>query len=188
MSDKTTREHIVDAADQLFYRQGYEHTSFSDIADDVQISRGNFYYHFKTKDEILDAVIDARLAHTRRMLDQWEAAGKDPADRIRSFIHMLVANRADIKRYGCPVGTLCTELAKLNHAAQGEAGKLFALFRAWLRRQFVALGRAQDADALAMHLLARSQGVATLANAFQDDKFIRHEVELMYDWLNQYTA
>jgi AcrR family transcriptional regulator len=188
MSDKTTREHIVDAADQLFYRQGYEHTSFSDIADDVQISRGNFYYHFKTKDEILDAVIDARLAHTRRMLDQWEAAGKDPADRIRSFIHMLVANRADIKRYGCPVGTLRTELAKLNHAAQGEAGKLFALFRAWLRRQFVALGRTQDADALAMHLLARSQGVATLANAFQDDKFIRHEVELMYDWLNQYTA
>ena len=188
MSDKTTREHIVDAADQLFYRQGYEHTSFSDIADDVQISRGNFYYHFKTKDEILDAVIDARLAHTRRMLDQWEAAGKDPADRIRSFIHMLVANRADIKRYGCPVGTLCTELAKLNHAAQGEAGKLFALFRAWLRRQFVALGRSQDADALAMHLLARSQGVATLANAFQDDKFIRHEVELMCDWLNQYAA
>jgi hypothetical protein len=52
----------------------------------------------------------------------------------------------------------------------------------------VALGRAQDADALAMHLLARSQGVATLANAFQEDKFIRHEVELMCDWLNQYAA
>ncbi|HJT14208.1 MAG TPA: TetR/AcrR family transcriptional regulator, partial [Dongiaceae bacterium] len=44
MTDKTTRDHIVEAADHLFYRQGYEHTSFSDIADDVQISRGNFYY------------------------------------------------------------------------------------------------------------------------------------------------
>jgi TetR/AcrR family transcriptional regulator, transcriptional repressor for nem operon len=183
MTDKTTRDHIVEAADHLFYRQGYGHTSFSDIANDVQISRGNFYYHFKTKDQILDAVIDARLADTRQMLDRWESGGKDPADRIRSFIHMLVANRADIKRYGCPVGTLCTELAKLDHASRDEANKLFDLFRAWLRRQFVALGRAQDADALAMHLLARSQGVATLANALHDDKFIRQEVQSMCDWL-----
>lgn len=184
MSDQTTRDHIVAAADRLFYRQGYEHTSFSDIADVVQISRGNFYYHFKTKDEILDAVINARLANTRAMLEQWEIDGKTPADRIRSFIHILIANRTDIKRYGCPVGTLCSELAKLGHASQGEANKLFTLFRTWLRRQFTLLGRAADADALAMHLLARSQGVATLASAFQDEKFIRQEVQQMDEWLS----
>ena len=188
MSDRTTRDHIVEAADHLFYRQGYEHTSFSDIADDVRISRGNFYYHFKTKDEILEAVIDARLASTQAMLERWEAEGKDPAARIRSFIRMLVANRADIKRYGCPVGTLSTELAKLNHASRNEANKLFTLFRTWLRRQFAALGRTEDADILAMHLLARSQGVATLANAFHDEKFIREEVQLMCDWLDSITA
>lgn len=183
MTDRTTRGHIVQAADQLFYRQGYEHTSFSDIASVVQISRGNFYYHFKTKDEILDAVIEARLADTRTMLERWEIEGKHPADRIRSFIHMLIANRADIKRYGCPVGTLCSELAKLNHAAQGEANELFTLFRIWLRRQFTLLGREKDADELALHLLARSQGIATLANAFHDEKFIRQEVKQMCEWL-----
>ncbi len=183
MNDKTTRDYIVEAADRLFYRQGYEHTSFSDIAAIVQISRGNFYYHFATKDEILDAVINARLANTRKMLERWEIEGKHPADRIRQFIHILIANRADIKRYGCPVGTLCTELAKLSHASQPEANKLFALFRTWLRRQFTLLGREADADSLAMHLLARSQGVATLANAFHDEKFIWQEVEQMCDWL-----
>jgi TetR/AcrR family transcriptional repressor of nem operon len=188
MSDKTTRDHIVEAADRLFYRRGYEHTSFSDIADVVQISRGNFYYHFKTKDEILDAVIEARLADTRTMLELWEIEGKHPSDRIRSFINILIANRTDIKRYGCPVGTLCTELAKLSHTSQGEANKLFTLFRTWLRRQFALLGREADADALAMHLLARSQGVATLASAFHEEAFIRHEVEQMYDWLRSCTG
>lgn len=187
MSDKTTRDHIVEAADQLFYRQGYEHTSFANIADAVQISRGNFYYHFKSKDEILDAVIEARLANTRKMLDQWETEGKKPAERIRSFINILIMNRAKIKRYGCPVGTLCGELAKLNHPSQSEANKLFTLFRTWLRRQFELLGRKRDADALAMHLLARSQGVATLANAFYDEKFMEQEVQQMYDWLNSVT-
>jgi TetR/AcrR family transcriptional repressor of nem operon len=187
MSDKTTRDHIIEAADQLFYRQGYEHTSFSDIADAVQISRGNFYYHFKTKDEILDAVINVRLANTRKMLEQWEMEGKTPEDRIRSFIHILIMNRAKIKRYGCPVGTLCGELAKLDHTSQDEANKLFTLFRTWLRRQFTLLG-CKDADELAMHLLARSQGVATLANAFHDEKFIKQEVKQMEDWLQSCTG
>jgi TetR/AcrR family transcriptional regulator, transcriptional repressor for nem operon len=183
MSDKTTRAQIVEAANRLFYRQGYEHTSFSDIASVVRISRGNFYHHFQSKDEILDAVIAARLADTRTMLARWERDGQQPADRIRSFIHILIANRADIQRYGCPVGTLCTELAKLSHASQGEANGLFELFRAWLSRQFSLLGRKDDADALAMHLLARSQGIATLANAFHDREFVEREVQQMCDWL-----
>jgi AcrR family transcriptional regulator len=184
---QTTRDLIVEAADRLFYRQGYEHTSFADIAGAVRISRGNFYYHFKTKDEILDAVIDARLAHTQAMLDRWERDGQTPTDRIRSFVHILIANRADIKRFGCPVGTLTTELAKLDHPSQAEANKLFTLFRTWLRKQFTLLGRKTDADALAMHLLARSQGVATLAAAFHDEKFIRQEVQQLDAWLEAQT-
>jgi len=187
MTDKTTRDHIVEAADQLFYRQGYEHTSFTNIADAVQISRGNFYYHFKSKDEILDAVIKARLANTQRMLDRWESEGEHPADRIQSFIHIWIANQAEIMLFGCPVGTLCAELAKLNHASQAEANKLFTLFRTWLRKQFTLLGCAADADALAMHLLARSQGVAALANAFHDEDFIKQEVGQMCDWLRSCT-
>jgi TetR/AcrR family transcriptional repressor of nem operon len=183
VTDKSTRDQIVEAADRLFYRQGYEHTSFADIADVVRISRGNFYFHFKSKDEILDAVIERRLAETGRMLERWEVGGEGPQDRIRSFIQILIANRSDISRYGCPVGTLCTELAKLGHASQAGANELFAMFRVWLRRQFTLLGRGADADALAMHLLARSQGVATLASAFRDETFIRREVEQMCMWL-----
>ena len=188
MSGYTTREQIVQAADRLFYRHGYEHTSFADIAAAVKISRGNFYYHFKTKDEILDAVIGARLAATRVMLALWEREGEGPAERIRSFIHILIANKADIKLYGCPVGTLCSELAKLGHASHEEASELFTLFRVWLRRQFVLLDCKEDADMLAMHLLARSQGVATLASALRDDAFIKREVELMCEWLQSRVA
>lgn len=183
MSAQSTRGQIVEAADELFYRQGYESTSFADIAATVGISRGNFYYHFKTKDEILDTVIARRLASTREMLDRWEVEGTHPAGRIRCFIRILVANRAKIMLYGCPVGTLCAELAKLNHVAQAKAGEIFTLFRDWLRRQFVLLGLEAEADALAMHVLARSQGVAALANAFHDESFIRSEVDQMCDWL-----
>lgn len=184
MTAQHTRSQIVDAADRLFYEQGFEHTSFADIASAVQISRGNFYYHFKTKDEILVAVIGARLAATQAMLGQWEAGSDHPRERIRSFITMWLANQADIQRYGCPVGTLCAELAKLAHASQAEAQELFTLFRMWLGEQFSLLGHRQDADALALHVLARSQGVAMLANAFHDETFIKREVDGLCEWLD----
>lgn len=187
-TDTGTRERIVEAADMLFYQRGFDHTSFADIADAVRISRGNFYYHFRTKDEILEAVIAARLANTKFMLESWEDEADDPAGRIRCFIRILLDNRKDIKRFGCPVGTLSAELAKLNHEAQGEARALFTLFRRWLAKQFRALGRGSDADALALHLLARSQGVATLANAFGSEPFIRREVRDMNDWLDARIA
>jgi AcrR family transcriptional regulator len=179
----TTRQQIVEAADKLFYERGFEATSFADIAAVVGLSRGNFYYHFKTKDEILEAVIAHRLSKTRAMLDAWEVEGKTPADRIRSFINILIMNRAKIMAHGCPVGTLCNELAKLDHVAINRAAELFTVFRDWLSRQFRDIGHDTDADELAMHILMRSQGVAALATAFRDEAFVRREVEDMCQWL-----
>ena len=183
MSDKKTRDRMIEAADRLFYQQGFEETSFSHIADAVGVARGNFYHHFKSKDQILDAVICARMEATRQMLAVWEAEGGSPEQRIRCFIDMLLVNHAKIMNFGCPVGTLCTELAKLNHPAREDANRVFSLFREWLRRQFELLGRDNDAEELAMHLLARSQGVATLAHAFRDEEFVRKEVATLRNWL-----
>lgn len=187
MQDGKTADRIVDCADDLFYRQGFEATSFADIAAAVGISRGNFYYHYKAKDDLLEAVIARRMANTTAMLRDWESAGDDPAERIRSFIDILIRNRDKIEQYGCPVGSLSTELAKLNHTAQDEAARIFTLFRVWLRRQFEKLGRASDADALAMHLLMRSQGVATLSAAYRDAAFVEREVTSMCAWLSAIT-
>ena len=184
MGKTSTRDQIVRVADQMFYEQGYENTSFADIAKAVKISRGNFYYHFKSKDDILDAVIDVRLKDREDMTARWEVEAENPSKRLRKFIDILLMNREKISSFGCPIGTLTSELAKLNHDAQSDAIKLFDLFRTWLRRQFVALGREADADKLAMHLLAGSQGIATLYNAFHDDEFLTTEVQRLNEWVD----
>lgn len=178
-----TREQIVDAANRLFYEQGYEPTSFASIAEAVGISRGNFYYHFKTKDEILAAVIDARLASTRDMLACWSKDAASPLGRVCRFVEIVMTNREDIENYGCPVGTLTSELAKLDHPMRAQAVGVFEIFRAWLREQFEALGRAADADDLALQVLTFSQGVATLLNAFGDGDYVQREATRLTAWL-----
>ena len=179
-----TKEKIISIADRLFYENGFEHTSFADIAAAVNISRGNFYYHFKTKDDILNAVIDLRKQNTQALLQQWEAQSDAPIDRIRSYINIVATNKSAIKEYGCPVGTLCTELSKLNHISEQAAASLFTLFQTWLARQFCAMGFKNNTDFLALHVLGWSQGVATLFNTFKNEAYLKQELEQMNKWLS----
>ena len=51
------REEILDAAERLFAAKGFDNTSTGDILDAVGIARGTLYYHFKSKEDMLDGVI-----------------------------------------------------------------------------------------------------------------------------------
>ena len=52
------KEEILDAAEKLFAAKGFDNTSTGDILDAVGIARGTLYYHFKSKEDILDGVIE----------------------------------------------------------------------------------------------------------------------------------
>ena len=52
------KNEILDAAELLFASKGFDETSTNDIINAVGIARGTLYHHFKSKEEILDAVID----------------------------------------------------------------------------------------------------------------------------------
>ena len=52
------KKEILDIAEELFTAKGYDNTSTTDILERVGIARGTMYYHFKSKEEILDALID----------------------------------------------------------------------------------------------------------------------------------
>lgn len=52
------KNEILDAAEQLFCTKGFDRTSTNDILDVVGIARGTLYYHFKSKEDILDAMIE----------------------------------------------------------------------------------------------------------------------------------
>ena len=52
------KKEILDIAEELFTTKGYDNTSTTDILERVGIARGTMYYHFKSKEEILDALID----------------------------------------------------------------------------------------------------------------------------------
>ena len=54
-------DEILDVAERLFCTNGYDNTSTNDILAEIGIARGTLYYHFKSKEDILDAMIDRIL-------------------------------------------------------------------------------------------------------------------------------
>lgn len=65
------KNEILDVAERLFGSKGFDNTSTNDILNEIGIARGTLYYHFKSKEDILDAMIDrtiGRLAAGARSL------------------------------------------------------------------------------------------------------------------------
>lgn len=57
-SAEERKNEILDVAEQLFAEKGFDNASTNDIIDKIGIARGTLYYHFKSKEEILDAVVE----------------------------------------------------------------------------------------------------------------------------------
>ena len=55
------KNEILDVAESLFMAKGYEGTSVNNILFAVNIAKGTFYYHFKSKEEVLDALIERHI-------------------------------------------------------------------------------------------------------------------------------
>lgn len=180
-----TRDDIVEAARTLFYQRGYARTSFSDIVSHTGIQRGNIYHYFKTKNDILDAVINHLASEYREALSAWDAELSDPKDRLRRFVQMVLSNRDKLSRYGCPVGSLNTELGKEAACGQQESARqLFDLFLDWLAEQFCALTESRQARSLALHLLGRTEGISLMGHVYQDPDYIRKEIEMLEEWID----
>ena len=180
---ESNRFRIVSAADDLFYTHGYNQTSFSDIAEETGIPRGNFYYYFKTKEEILLAVLDQRLQQVSDMLQRCDEYSQDPKQRLLYFVEILIREETNVIKYGCPMGTLSSELAKTSGSLQQKAATVFITMSDWLESQLVQIGFADRAEEIALEILARLQGTTVIANVYRDHEFLRRSVKQHKHWL-----
>jgi AcrR family transcriptional regulator len=78
-SGQDTRQRILEIALRLFTEQGYDGTSLREIADELGVTKAALYYHFRTKEEILQSLM-ATLQEELRALADWADAQKPGAD------------------------------------------------------------------------------------------------------------
>jgi AcrR family transcriptional regulator len=81
---------ILDAAEKLFAVKGYEAATVNDILSAVNIAKGTFYYYFKSKEDVLDAIIDKRINAGVKRAEKIAASPLSPVDK---FIAIIMAQK-----------------------------------------------------------------------------------------------
>jgi AcrR family transcriptional regulator len=85
------KNELLDAAEELFRQKGYDAVSVSEIVRKVSVSQGTFYYHFKSKEDMVEVLAD-RFIHTFMVIvdDIIEDPSIDPLKKIEEILKRII--------------------------------------------------------------------------------------------------
>ncbi len=90
------RAELLDVAQRLFFTRGYEATSVNKILAAVKLSKGAFYHHFRSKEELLDALVERATDGAVDYLERLNSTvGVSAMDKVNAFFRATRTVRAD---------------------------------------------------------------------------------------------
>jgi AcrR family transcriptional regulator len=179
------RERLVQSARALLHEQGAQRTTIAEVAERANVPPGNVYYYFKTKDELVGAVLDSYAAEAARLIKTLERR-HTPQTRLKALVRNWDEMRDIVARHGCPMGSLCSELDKSASGLGRNGAEVLSLIIDWAEGQFRQIGR-HDARDLALALFSGIQGAALLANTFRDPEILRGQTRQLERWIDSVT-
>lgn len=111
-----TRLNILQKAFDLIYTKGYQTTSVDEIIATTQVTKGAFYYHFKTKDEMGLAILNELLrpSFTSTFIEPLQNSENALKTIYDLMYHILMENEVLKVEYGCPASNFTQEMAPWN--------------------------------------------------------------------------
>jgi TetR/AcrR family transcriptional repressor of nem operon len=176
------RERLVESARALIHEQGVHRTTLAEVAERGDVPLGNVYYYFKSKDELVRAVLDGYQEQAGALIEAFDRH-RSPHARLKALVRNWADMRDTVVRHGCPMGTLCAELDKVGGGADRDAAAVMARIIDWAEEQFRQLGR-RDARDLAVALFSGIQGAALLANTFRDPDILTRQGRHLERWID----
>jgi AcrR family transcriptional regulator len=188
-----TRERIVEAARDLFFRQGYVATGVAQILKASNANSGSLYHFFQSKDDLLVAVLEKYQALLEpRVLKPAFDRVEDPIERLFAVLDgyrlLLEATNFEL---GCPIGNLALEVSNSQPAARRL---IINNFKAWCNaiRRLIEdaadrLPRDVEPAGLATHVLATMEGSVMLARAYRSFEPFDQAINQLKDYIGRLT-
>ncbi len=159
-----TRSRVIDAAGRLFRRHGFHGVGIDDIMAEASLTRGGFYAHFRSKEDLFVQVLTVELEFTTRLRDAREETPKNPRGAALERVAYYLAPE-NLKRVGaaCTMAANISDLGRTSHTARAAFTNAFADLVAEFRE--VVAPRKQDRDQRAHAAIATCVGAIALARA-----------------------
>jgi len=167
----TTRHDIIAAGEELFYGEGLRSVSVDEIAAKAGITKKALYYHFRSKDELIAAYLEARDRPTLERFQKWAGDEGTVAERLDLMFRRLgrCAKLATWK--GCGFVRATSELANMpGHPAIRIARAHKANFEKWLSDTLASEAH-RDCETLARGLMVLIDGAVTQMLLHRDARY-----------------
>jgi TetR/AcrR family transcriptional regulator, transcriptional repressor for nem operon len=181
-----TRQRIVAAAADLILQKGVASTTLDDVRAEASVSCSQIYHYFADKEALVRAVVDYRAQTVVGKIHEPALAAIEGIDGLRAWRDMIVSiQRGADCRGGCPLGSLGSELAELDHLARGDVAAGFARWESAISaclsgmRDRGQLIPAADPGQLATAILAALQGGLALAKVERDVRPLAAALDVM---------
>ena len=105
-----SKHHLIECAARLFWHDGYNATGINKILQESEMTKGSFYFYFKTKKELAAAVI----SYYQQVIFEWlQELSQDTQweEFVRQFSSRMLKDAADGRHYGCPFAVVGMEIA-----------------------------------------------------------------------------
>ena len=166
---KPARQRILDAASEMFYRDGVRAVGIDAIIARSGVAKMSLYRNFPSKDALVTAWLEDRNGFFWRRWDTTEAArAGDPHGQLEAILDMVAATASHPKWRGCPFLNTGTEFPELDHPAHGVILAHKRAVRDRLRALAAAAG-AGDADLLAEQLQLLIDGAYAIGQSLGPD-------------------
>ncbi|HWL69863.1 MAG TPA: helix-turn-helix domain-containing protein [Geminicoccus sp.] len=169
----STRSRIIAAASRLFYAQGIRAVSVDAVAEQAKLTKRTLYYHFRSKDELVAAYLEARDQPNLALFQRWfaEAEGGLPI-KVQAIFRRLAHTVAQKHWKGCGFLRTAAELANLpGHPAMRIGAAHKKRFEAWLAEQLAA-GGLPDAGLLARQVVLLLDGAFAVILLHRDPSYM----------------
>jgi TetR/AcrR family transcriptional regulator, transcriptional repressor for nem operon len=181
-----TRQRIVAAAADIVLRQGVARTTLDDVRAEAGVSSSQIYHYFADKEALVRAVVDYRAQKVVGEIHEPALAVIEGIDGLRAWREMIVSMQNAAKcRGGCPLGSLGSELAELDHAVRRDVAAGYARWEAAISacltgmRDRGQLSADADVGKLATAVLAALQGGLLLAKVERDVRPLATALDVM---------
>ena len=153
----TTREVIIEKADQYIRNQGYNAFSFKDISNDIGIKTASIHYHFPAKSDLGVATIREHIARTEALKER--VANESPQIKLEAFL--AVQTQIQNENKVCIVGSLATDLNTLDESIKVELKAFAHLVLSWLTE---VLTEGREQKIFDFEMLPRTKALMIITN------------------------
>lgn len=196
MTDKSTRDHLIDVGLGLMHQNGYNATGLSDILKAADVPKGSFYHHFESKEDFAAAALERYTSHEgEHAIAILRDLRTPPLQRLKRYFSDLVKAHGQKARIsGCMMGRFSLEMAAESPRLRKQISTTFVL---WQHKIAAAIQEAverkelpanTDAELLAGFLLNSWEGALLRSQAEKSNAPLKTFMHYVFDVLLKKTA